>query len=259
VTASPSGTRPESNGAPGPTLDLASLVRPSALAPSRAAQLAAQLGEVIAKLKPGERLGTKNELRARAGVSIGTFNESLRILQSRGLIELRRGPHGGLFAAQRSAMAQLGHAVLQLDTNTASIAEAMDIRDALDPLLIQDAVRHSSNHHVTLMREQLDRMAAAVSDDDGIPFLHANWKLHAIIADISPRPILRAFYVSLLNLVEEHTIAIASDRQERPLAGFHRRRHEVHVRLVDAIADRDLTAALKMLHKHNEGIKRPEH
>ena len=62
------------------------------------------LTEVIAKLKPGGRLGTKNELRERVGVSIGTFNESLRILQSRGLIELRRGRRGGLFAAERSAI-----------------------------------------------------------------------------------------------------------------------------------------------------------
>jgi DNA-binding FadR family transcriptional regulator len=257
VTASPSDSRPAGDGTEARAIDLTLLVRRAAAAPSRADQVAAQLSQVIAKLKPGERLGTKNQLREQTGVSIGTFNETLRILQSQGLIELRRGPHGGLFAARRSPMAQLGHAVLHLDTNATSITEAMDIRDALDPLLIEDAVRHSSGHHLALMREQLDRMADAVSDDDGIAFLHANWKLHAVIADVSPRPILKAFYVSLLNLIEEHTIAIASDRHERPLAGFHRRRHDIHVRLVDAIAARDVENAMTVLHEHNAGIARP--
>ena len=240
------------------TASLAPRMRRSVAAPSRADQVAVQFGEVIAKLKPGERIGTKNELREQVGVSIGTFNETLRILQSQGLIEVRRGPHGGLFAAERSPMAQLGHAVLHFDTNAASIAEAMDIRDALDPLLIHDALLHSSAHQVGHMREQLNRMADAVSDrDGGIAFLHANWQLHAAIADVSPRPMLKTFYVTLLNLIEEHTISVAGDRSEQSLEAFHRDRYAVHVRLVDAIEKRDADGAREALHQHNAGIARP--
>lgn len=244
----------------GPAINLESLVRRSvfpASSPSRADQIAAQIGELIAKLKPGDRLGTKAELQKQAGVSAGTINETLRILQSRGLIDVRRGPHGGLFVAERLPMAQLGQAVLHLDTNAATIAEAMDIRDALDPMLLEDAVHFSSAHQVGLMRQQLQRMADALSDDDGIEFLHANWKLHAIIADVSPRPILRALYVSLLDLIEGHTVAIASDSNERSLSGFHQDRYNVHMRLVDAIADRDSETAREVLREHNAGIARP--
>lgn len=248
------GTRPT-----GPSVNLAPLIgRTAAAAPSTsmADQVASQIAGAIDKLKPGDRLGTKQELREQARVSIGTINETLRILQTRGLIEVRRGPQGGLFVAERSPMAQLGHAVLHLDTDVSSITEAMDIRDALDPLLIEDAVRYSSAQQITAMRTHLALMADANAEDDGIGFLRANWKLHAAIADVSPRPILQAFYVSLLNLVEEHTIAVASDA-EQPLAGFHNDRHDVHVRLVDAIAARDLPEALVVLEEHNAGIARP--
>lgn len=223
---------------------------------SRADQVAAALAEAISTLQPGVRLGTKSELREQAGVSIGTFNETLRILQSRGLIELRRGPQGGLFTAEQSPMTQLGHAVLKLDTNAASIAEAMDIRDALDPMLVADAIQYGSAHQVSVMREQLQHMAKAVENQDGIAFLRANWKLHAVIADVSPRSLLKGFYLSLLDLIEQHTIDIAS-AEERPLTRFHRHRYEVHVRLVDAIADRDIKAAKRVLREHNAGIARP--
>ncbi len=223
---------------------------------SMADQVANQIAEAIEKLKPGDRLGTKQELREQARCSIGTINETLRVLQSRGLIEVRRGPQGGLFVAERSPMAQLGHAVLHLDTDVSSIAEAMDIRDALDPLLIEDAVRYGSAQQVKVMRRYLARMADAVENDDGIGFLRANWKLHEAIADVSPRAILQAFYVSLLNLIEDHTITVASGA-DQPLAGFHRDRYDVHSRLVDAIADRNLPEALAVLTEHNAGIARP--
>ena len=36
-------------------------------------------------LEPGKRLGTKDDLRASCGVSVGTFNEALRMVQARGL------------------------------------------------------------------------------------------------------------------------------------------------------------------------------
>lgn len=257
-----SASRPQAStvadGSPAnPSAGSVPLVRRSTPAPSRVDQVAAQLAEVIAKLKPGERLGTKAELREQAGVSIGTFNETLRVLQAQGMIEVRRGPHGGLFVAERSPMAQLGHAVLQFDINAAAIAEAMDIRDALDPLLIADAVLHSSAHQVKLMRKQLARMDQAVREHDGIAFLHANWQLHAAIADVSPRPILKTFYVTLLNMIEEHTIAVADDRSEQTLANFHRDRYSVHAQLVDAIENRDADKAREMLHQHNAGIARP--
>lgn len=260
MTASPSGASPRVSRNQAATINLAELTgRPSfnGSGQSRADQVAAQLAEAITKLRPGQRLGTKNELREQTGVSIGTFNETLRILQSRGLIELRRGPRGGLFTAERSPMTQLGHAVLKLDISAATIAEAMDIRDALDPLLLNDAVEHSSAHHLAMMRGQLERMEDAVSRDDGIAFLHSNWRLHAMIAEVSPRPILKGFYLSLLDLIEQHTIEIASDANQ-PLAHFHRNRYNIHVRLVDSIANRDTKTAQKVLRQHNAGVARPK-
>jgi DNA-binding GntR family transcriptional regulator len=133
----------------------------------------------------------------------------------------------------------------------------MDIRDALDPLLLTDALLHRSPHHLQRMREQLDRMGESVAQEDGIEFVHSNWQLHAAIANTSPRPVLKAFYLTLLNLIEEHTISVASDAKDRPLAGFHRDRFDIHVRLVDAIEQRDAESATEALRLHNAGIARP--
>ena len=103
---------------------------------------AARLAGVAEAAAPGDRLGSKDELRVLCGVSVGTFNEAVRLLQARGMVTLRPGPGGGLFAAEQSPMVRLGNSVLALDGDPSSVADAVRIRDALDPLMIEEALWH---------------------------------------------------------------------------------------------------------------------
>ena len=51
------------------------------VASRRPDQAAEQLAAMAMESQPGERLGTKDELRGTCGVSVGTFNEALRMVQ----------------------------------------------------------------------------------------------------------------------------------------------------------------------------------
>ena len=83
---------------------------------SNRAEAAAQiLAEIARESGPGVRLGTKDELRKRCEVSVGTFNEALKISQNRGLVALRPGPGGGIFSQAPSAIVRLGNLFLALD------------------------------------------------------------------------------------------------------------------------------------------------
>jgi DNA-binding FadR family transcriptional regulator len=219
----------------------------------RAEAAADELARMIAARTPGERLGTKDEVRSLVGVSIGTFNETMRLLQARGLVTVRPGPGGGLFVAEPSPMHRLGHAVLSLDTDQSSIAEALRIRNSLEWLIVEDAIAHAAADDVAAMRESLGKMATAVSESDDIGFLRANWQLHTRIAATTPSPVLHSLYLTLLDLVESHTIDIATDG-EVPLRDFHVQRHLVHAALVEAIADRDVERARELVEQHNAGL-----
>src|SRR3546814_2652311 len=50
--------------------------------PSRAEAAAEQIAELARSAAPGTRLGSREELRALCGVSVGTLHEALRLLQS---------------------------------------------------------------------------------------------------------------------------------------------------------------------------------
>ena len=218
--------------------------------PSRVDVAVDSIAAIAQAAMPGARLGTKEEMRQHSGVSVGTFNEALRLLQSRGLVTVRPGPGGGLFAAQQSPMVRLGNSVLALDSDQTSVADAIRIRDALDPLLVEDALWHASPADIAGMRHQLDKMDAATRDVDPIAFIHANWQLHARIAAVSPNVVLRSIYTSLLDLIESHTLSVLPVG-DRPLPEYLQERLRLHAALVDALATRDSETALQLIAEHN--------
>src|SRR2546430_9196320 len=89
---------------------------------SRPEQAAEEIATLAANLEPGARLGTKDEIRAHCGVSVGTFNEALRLAQQRGIVRVKSGPGGGLFADRQSPLVRLGNSMLAVDQDAASVA-----------------------------------------------------------------------------------------------------------------------------------------
>jgi len=217
---------------------------------SRAEQAADRVASLAAAAPPGTRLGTKEEVRARCGVSVGTFNEALRLLQTRQVITVRPGPGGGLFVTDRLATVRLGNSLLELDAGEAAVADAIRIRNALDPVVIEDALWHASPADLAVLRACLEPMAAAIASGDPAAFVRANWKLHAQIAAISPSPLLRSLYSGLLEIIEGHTLAVLP-ADGTPLRGYIEERYQLHADLVSALERRDTAETSRLVALHN--------
>ncbi|MFB7031677.1 MULTISPECIES: FadR/GntR family transcriptional regulator [unclassified Streptomyces] len=254
MTATPEGTAQQRARAAGPR-DTDGAARGSVA--GRAERAAARVTQLIESVPSGSRLGTKEELRTLCEVSVGTFNEALRLLQARGLVTVKPGPGGGLFSAEQSPMVRLGNSVLTLDAQADDVADAVRIRDALDPLLIEDALWHASPADIAGLRRHIAAMENAVGAADPVAFVHANWRLHAAIAAISPNALLSSLYTHLLDLIEGHTLSVlpASDQ---PLGEYIAHRHELHRDLVDALDRRDRDEALRLIHEHNTTLQADE-
>lgn len=145
---------------------------------------------------------------------------------------------------------RLGNSVLALDSELTSVVDAVRIRDALDPLTIEDALWHASRADTAQMRQQVERMSAAVESGDSTAFVRANWGLHARIAAVSTNLMLRSIYTSLLDIIESHTLSVMPVT-EQALPSYIAQRYRLHHDLVEAIADRNRDQALALIREHN--------
>jgi Transcriptional regulators len=214
------------------------------------AELTSQrLAQLVEAAEPGDLLGNKEDLRRTFEVSHGVMNEALRIAQSRGEVTIRRGPHGGVFAARPSPTVRLGNSVLSLDSDATSVSDALRLREALEPLVIADAARSLSADDIDVLRGCLADMNAAADDDDSIAFFHANLALHAKIAELGATGMLRSFYTGLLEIIREHTVQVSPT--DAVIAGQHlRERYDLHAELVEAIASHDDDRVAAAIERH---------
>lgn len=168
---------------------------------SRAELVARELErEIVDEREPGERIGTKDDLRRRFGVAVATVNEAVRLLEMRGMIEARPGPGGGVFVARPAARLAFSHLVLGFKTGSTSYEECLEVRDALEPLIDSHAARY---HRVSDIRD-LNRIVKSMeaAKDDPAAFFKCNWVLHRRIAELCRNPPLRSMYLALIDFLE---------------------------------------------------------
>ena len=111
-------------------------------------------------LRPGERLGTEQELAAEFGVSRPTLREGLRLLASSHLIRASQGPGGGIFVenTQNEGMRRnVSESIAaMLETDDVSLVELVEARIYLEVPLTGLAAQNATE---TIVRISSTRSA----------------------------------------------------------------------------------------------------
>jgi DNA-binding FadR family transcriptional regulator len=212
---------------------------------SRADVVARHIESRIAEqaLPAGHRLGTKDSLRREFNVAVATFNAAVRLLSSRGTIEIRPGIGGGLFVASPTAFVRLGRKMLELSGESVPVADSLVVRDALEPRVIEDATRHATRRDVAALRTIMTEME--VADLDAGTYLRINWKLHRRMVEISPNLVLRHMYLGLLDFVSHRVHGVTAVASLADREGVR-----VHNEIVDVIESGDLDRVERIVHAH---------
>src|SRR6187431_1276815 len=130
--------------------------------PGRSASLSSQIIADVRdalfakKLKPGDVLGTENEIAARYGVSRIVARDALRTLQALGIAEIKMGKGGGARVARGNPRLFAEALAVQLDLTGVTAAEIMDAQRAIETLAAELAAEHAT----AADREKLERLLA---------------------------------------------------------------------------------------------------
>ena len=158
-----------------------------------------QLKEEIfsGRRSPGERLPSEHKLVELFGVSRVIVREAIRNLELAGLIEIKRGPKGGAFVLpmRHEAVSQVMQDMLRL--GKARVAEIMEVRLHVEPIVAELAALRASEDDICLLAESVGKMPPGSGDE----YVAQNINFHRLMAKCAHN----ALYDIMVNILMDFT------------------------------------------------------
>jgi len=218
---------------------------PRLAARNTAERLADQLREMILRgdYLSGDMLPPERELVVETGLSRGSVREALRVLQTEGLVEISLGRTGGarVTAPKRAMLAR--SVELFVRTNGVALAELLDARAAVEPMMARLAAQNCTEAELALL-EDLHRHFGE-SLDDVVRYRRLNYRWHLAIAQASRNAPLTALMEAILATGLEATAYEGVSTPENRVTAF-----EAHEQVMEALRARDPDQAASAMEAH---------
>ncbi|MYQ30625.1 GntR family transcriptional regulator, partial [Streptomyces sp. SID4956] len=208
---------------------------------------------VEGELKEGDYLPREAELLEHFGVSRPTLREAVRVMESEGLVELRRGSRTGARITLPGPEAVARPAALQLQLNGTTLADVYAARSAIEPpaarllALSRDEQRH------TALENALDEERANLDDPDRFATGAAQFHLRLVQLSGNQTLAIMAGLVHEIILRQTRSVVLARQRWEPTVAQEHRGRAvRAYQKLIALVRAERAEAAEAFWRKHLE-------
>ncbi len=163
-----------------------------------------QIQEAIieGRLAVGDRLPAERELKEMLQVSRGTLREALRVLEEKGLIEIKLGTGGGALVKAMSTARMSENLDLLIRSKKVSLDHLAEFRESVEGDVVALAARRAGEADIQLLKRLLgkagDSVKRGVASVDR--FLKADKELHLAFAQITANPV----YISVLQSIHDN-------------------------------------------------------
>lgn len=159
-------------------------------------------------LAAGDRLPAERELQGLLDVSRNTLRESLRVLEQKGLIEIRKGHRGGIFVKELNSDAMTETVALFVQSRRIRMGEISEFRQDLEGVLTRRAAMRAGARNTGELRRRLKRAQAlaALGTAQWDAFMQADKEIHLALADIGGNPLHRFFLETVHNNLHRYHI-----------------------------------------------------
>jgi DNA-binding FadR family transcriptional regulator len=194
---------------------------------------------VLGRFKVGDRLPTEEDLTEQFEVARTTLREALRVLESQGLIEIRRGRNGGPVVTEPPSGATAESMALLLQMKSTTIGEIDQVRHLIESQIVRDLTRTRNRDDIATLRSIIeDAQEAAKAEDHDAFAEHVRLFKMALMSRNKNRALITTAQV-LREMIVDYLNAF-SFRATSPMM---RKACRSYTRLVDLIEDGDADAA----------------
>lgn len=227
--------------------------------PSLAELVAASLRERVVggEMSDGDELPKLEDLVDEFGVSKPTLREALRILESEGIVTVRRGKYGGAVVHVPRAQNAAYSLGLVLRADGVTLGDVGIALQRLEPACAALCAEREDRATTVMPRlEAAHALAVEALEDDGEVFIQRAGQFHAeLVATCgNATMMLVAGALEAIWLTNAHARARSAD--SRPLTQAERRQAiAVHAKILEQIARGDAEAVYRLTYRHVVGAQ----
>jgi len=161
----------------------------------------AQIEEAIltGRIKTGQTLPSERDLKETFQISRGTLREALRVLEQKGLIEIRLGVGGGSVVRDVDAGRVTESLGLLIRSQKVSLLHLAEFREAVEGSIAAQAAERRSASDIRKLKNLIDVARACVEDGrrGRDEFLGVDKQIHMTIAATTRNPIYQSVLTSI--------------------------------------------------------------
>jgi DNA-binding FadR family transcriptional regulator len=192
----------------------------------------------------GGRLPTEIQLGAQLGVSRTVVRDALRVLEARGLIEIRRG--AGTRVRESTADAYVRAAAMLLIRSELTVGDVLEARAALESHLVVIAAQNRSDENLEQIEAALDAFAHAVDSRDPAAAARCHVEFHTELVRATRLPALDILIRPLQQMMLATSLVPSGLEPDDP-KGW---RVEAHRNLFLAVASQSMEALAEATDVH---------
>jgi GntR family transcriptional repressor for pyruvate dehydrogenase complex len=170
-------------------------------------------------LRNGTVLPSEKDLAGEFQVSRSVIREALRILESSGLVTIKKGPTGGIFVADTYHKPITNSIHNLITSGEVTIDNLFDVRLLIEPHVAMEAALYAKD-------EDIEKLEDLITDssrhqDDPIVLKRNNLKFHLLLAKASGNPVLSLLLESIIEILAASTLDFLDLSLERHFFQSH--------------------------------------
>lgn len=197
-----------------------------------------------AAVKTGERLPTERTLAVQFGVSRVVVREAIRALELSGLLDVKKGPKGGIFIIEDHQRPITDSIANLLGRGDARLKDLFEVRLLIEPYAAKRVARIGTAQNFSELAALVEQ--ADAEHDCGADIRNLNIELHRRIIRMSRNPVLAVVGETVLMMLADRLKSVKSPAPSSAALEMHkellvafRRRNAAAAR---AIMEQDIVA-----------------
>ena len=206
-----------------------------------------QIQDVIinGKLEPGAKLPPERELKDIFNTSRGTLREAFRVLEQKGLIEIKLGVSGGAIVKHIDAEPIVESLALLIRSGGISIVHLAEFRIKIEGSIAELAALRATKKDITKLEKLFNQAKTYYENNDWENFLKTDEKMHTYIGTMTRNPVFQFVQKSIHDNIHRYYAEYLPMNKKRSLENL-----TDFEKIIDAMKVNDAKTASTIIMDH---------